>query len=213
MLQQYHIPYPQAIVDSINSTHAAQQSTVPGEGTQPDQSSLSGHSTGTMEGSIETFMRYEAGVARWYCLECNNYSNSRKKRIRDHVAHCLGYKLYSCDGSCEVDNWYEPLLFDPIGRFRPAAKDRFVAASSSEPNRTSKIIKNPNGEYARNGITQCLPWQCWIPAHTNYPVARSCVGKTLNATWKMYMAKGREYTLECSFPCIMLPYSTPPFLG
>jgi len=121
VLQEFHIPYSEAIVpsvrpsqhrinstNSISSTHPAEQSTIPGMGTLPDQSnSQSGHSARTLEDPLEGYMHHgsEAGVAKWFCLKCNKRSNTRRNRMRDHVAQCLGHNLYLCGGSCGVSNW------------------------------------------------------------------------------------------------------------
>jgi hypothetical protein len=81
-----------------------------------------------MDKDIETYMLYEDGTARWLCLNCRNRRNPRKKRMRDHVAECLGYKLYLCGGSCGVASWYEPFSFDPYGQIVSRAKDQNFAA-------------------------------------------------------------------------------------
>jgi len=62
-----------------------------------------------MEEEINKNMHYKEKMGKWFCKNCEK-DNFRKKRMRDHVAHCLGFRLYICDESCGVDDWYEPLL-------------------------------------------------------------------------------------------------------
>jgi len=175
MLQKYRTPRPQAIINSIRlaqqstvprakckqsrSGHSVLDTgnklyehpvsvssfdiPVPSP-SLPDESPLLGHATGN---TIETYMRYEAGAARWLCLNCNERSNSRKNRMRDHVAQCLGHKLYLCGGGCGVDSWYEPFSSDPFGSFREL-RTIFVAIESSEPIKIFKIIEIHNDERA-----------------------------------------------------------------
>ena len=156
-------------------------------------------------------MLYENQAARWQCLKCNNRSNSRRNRMRDHVAQCLGYKLYPCGGSCGMDNWYEP-LFDPMWQIS-SAKDHVVAIWNSKPNRTFTIIEIPNGGHVRNGTPSVFLANIWIPSHRNCPVARQYVVKTSNATCKINTVEERDcirstrsqYTVSCT----MLRYSPP----
>src|SRR5258706_16253556 len=97
----YHTPDPQAIIDSINSFPVP-----PPLPLQPDRGS---HSEQTTEEEINKNMHYKEKMGKWFCKNCEK-DNFRKKRMRDHVAHCLGFRLYICDESCGVDDWYEPLL-------------------------------------------------------------------------------------------------------
>lgn len=115
----------------------------------PDHSGPLGHSTETMDDEIETYMHYDDRAARWLCLKCNKRGNSRRNRMRDHVAQCLGYKLYLCGGSCGVNSWYESFFFDPWQI--PRAKGHLVATWNSKPNKILMIIEIRNGEHAQNG--------------------------------------------------------------
>lgn len=92
-------------------------------------------------------MRYEEKVAKWICEKCKK-CNSRKKRMYDHVAHCLGHKLYLCDRSCGVNNWYKLFSFDPFWQISTANEYIFVVPEISEPNRTEGITRIPNGKNA-----------------------------------------------------------------
>ena len=73
-----------------------------------------------MRSDIQCHMGYDDGAARWLCLKCNDKSNPRWNRMHDHVAKCLGYKLYLCEGGCGVDSWYELFLFNSFGRLSRA---------------------------------------------------------------------------------------------
>lgn len=92
-------------------------------------------------------MRYEEKVAKWICEKCKK-CNSRKKRMHDHVAHCLGHKLYLCDRSCGVNNWYKLFSFDPFWQISTTNEYIFVVPEISEPNRTEGITRIPNGKNA-----------------------------------------------------------------
>ena len=103
MLQTYHAPDPQATINSINSL------LVPPPPSQTDRGSLADQSAETIDEEIDKNMFYDENIAKWRCRKCEK-DNSRKKRMRDHVAHCLGHRLYLCEGSCGDDNWYKPLF-------------------------------------------------------------------------------------------------------
>lgn len=99
-----------------------------------------------MEEDIGNNMHYEEKVAKWVCDKCKK-CNSRKKRMHDHVALCLGYKLYLCDKSyCGFDNWYESFSFDPFWQISTANECISVVLENSKPNRTEGIIEIPVGK-------------------------------------------------------------------
>ena len=91
-----------------------------------------------MEEDIRNNMGYEEKVAKWICHKCKK-CNSRKKRMRDHVAYCLGYRLYLCDRSCGFDNWYQPFSFDPFWQISTANDIILIVLENSRPTKIGKI--------------------------------------------------------------------------
>jgi hypothetical protein len=53
---------------------------------------------------IERHIGY-TDAGRWFCTRCNEKSDKRRNRIRDHVAACLGFEIYPCTGECGNATW------------------------------------------------------------------------------------------------------------
>ena len=65
----------------------------------------------TVDEDIEQHIGHGDG-GRWLCTHCNEKSNKRRSRIRDHVAACLGYDIYPCTGGCGNTTWCVALSVD-----------------------------------------------------------------------------------------------------
>ena len=172
VLQQHYTPYP--------APPCSFDIPAPSALSLPDGSAPLWYSTESTD-EIATYMRYEEGASRWLCLKCNK-SNPRRNRLRDHVAKCLGYKLYLCGGRCGVGSWYGPLLFDPCGRVREL---RICFVGSHLEFRTRQNLKDHRNPQRRTCAEWYAPWppcRCWVVAHPDRAVARRCGGRTSSAT-------------------------------
>lgn len=58
----------------------------------------------TVDEDIERHIGHHDGGG-WFCTRCNEKSDKRRNRIRDHVAACLGYEIYPCTGGCGNATW------------------------------------------------------------------------------------------------------------
>lgn len=58
----------------------------------------------TVDEDIERHIGHN-DAGRWFCTRCNEKSDKRRNRIRDHVAACLGYEMYPCTGGCGDATW------------------------------------------------------------------------------------------------------------
>jgi len=77
---------------------------VPDSGPAPSAQPVAIQTSLNADEDIERHMAYDDG-GRWFCTRCNEKSDKRKNRIRDHVAACLGFEMYPCTGGCGTITW------------------------------------------------------------------------------------------------------------
>jgi hypothetical protein len=94
---------------------------------------------------IERHIVYNGG-GLWRCTSCNNKTERRRNRIRDHVADCLGHEIYRCTGKCGKATWCVALS---VGRTRKLLDANYNVAVKSNAERvrtftTTRILSTDN---------------------------------------------------------------------